>query len=248
VKLLPSALVLVRLAARLFRLDLRRLLEALRLVEPRFAVPFLLRVLHAFFAAALREALVERLVRLEDALRLAGALRLEDALRLDAPRFAALLLLAALRLRVLQAFLAAALREAFVERLEEDALRLEDAFRLPLRAFRLRVAAAFLPAAVLFALLRRRVAAAFFAAALREALEVLLEVDGLRLAFLFRVAAAFFAAEDLFAAFLFRVAAAFFAAADLDAFVPFLAAIFFDFPLFLGGFTNIRLVSAIDSR
>ena len=225
--------------ARDFLRDLLRLVDALRLPE------FLLRVLHAFLAAAEREALVP--LRLEDALRL-EVLRLVDALRLDAPLFAAEDLFAAFLLRVLHAFLAAALREALVPLRLEDAFLLEDAFR----ELRFLVAAAFLAARDLDALFLRLVAAAFLAAAEREALVLLLEdalrrVAGLRFALRFLVAAAFFAAAERFAAFLFLVAAAFFAAADLDAFVPFLAAIFFPLLEFFGGLTRMRFVSAIES-
>lgn len=235
---LPSFLVFVTETARDFLRELLRLVEALRLPW------FLLRVLHAFLAAAEREALVP--LRLLDALRL-EVLRLVDALRLDAPLFAAEDLFAAFLLRVLHAFLAAALREALVPLRLEDAFLLEDAFR----ELRFLVAAAFLPARDLDALFLRLVAAAFLAAAERVALLLLLEdafrVAGLRFALRFRVAAAFFAAEERFAAFLFLVAAAFFAAADLDAFVPFLAAIFFPRLECLGGLTRMRFVSAIDS-
>lgn len=237
---LPSFLVFVTETARDFLRDLLRLVEALRLPW------FLLRVLHAFLAAAEREALVP--LRLLDALRL-EVLRLVDALRLDAPLFAAEDLFAAFLLRVLHAFLAAALREALVPLRLEDAFLLEDAFR----ELRFLVAAAFLAARDLDALFLRLVAAAFLAAAEREALVLLLEEDalrrvaGLRFALRFLVAAAFFAAEERFAAFLFLVAAAFFAAADLEAFVPFLAAIFFPLLEFFGGLTRMRFVSAIVS-
>jgi len=104
-----------------------RLVERRRLVAPRFAeverLPaFRRRVRHAFFADALRFALVERpgLFR-----------RLVLERRLDAPRFADELRLVALRLRVRAAFFA-------------DALRLA--------ALRRRVAAAFFAAALRFAL------------------------------------------------------------------------------------------------
>jgi len=239
VKDLPSFLVFVTETARDFLRDLLRLVDALRLPA------FLLRVLHAFLAAAEREALVP--LRLVDALRL-EVLRLVDALRLDAPLFAAEDLFAAFLLRVLHAFLAAALREALVPLRLEDAFLLEDAFR----ELRFLVAAAFLAARDLDALFLRLVAAAFLAAAEREALVLLLEdalrrVAGLRFALRFLVAAAFFAAAERFAAFLFLVAAAFFAAADLEAFVPFLAAIFFPLLEFFGGLTRMRFVSAIES-
>ena len=118
------------------------------------------------------------------------------------------------------------------------------------RPLRLRVAAAFLAALLLLFAFLLRVAAAFLAALEREALVLLLVEEDFLLAGDFflpelrlRVAAAFLAALLLFEAFLFLVAAAFFAAADLDAFVPFLAAIFFTF---FGGLTRIRFDSAME--
>jgi hypothetical protein len=222
------------------RLDVRRLVEARRLPF----VPFLRRVRQPFLAAAERFALEEER-RFGDVF-----LRLVEARRLLAPRLAAELRLAALRLRVRHAFFAAADLDALVpfrERLFEDALR------LPFRELRFRVAAAFLAALLRLAALLFLVAAAFLAAAERFALDGLRDLEeDFRLPFRalrFLVAAAFFAAALLLDALRFLVAAAFFADAVRDAFVllrDFVrAAIFLAFFFEFGGFTRIRLDSAI---
>ena len=229
---------LVTRPADALRLPRRRLV---RLLDLRLAVPLRRRVRHAFFAAALRFALVIR----PPLFRRAGDLR-PLRLRVAAAFLAARLLLEALRLRVAAAFLAAALRFAAVDR--PDDLRFAEVFLRP--ELRLRVAAAFFAARLRFAALRLRVAAAFLAAALRleeverEALRfALVALFGVLRALRLRVAAAFLAAVLRLAAFLFLVAAAFFAAADLDALVPFFAAILFTF---FGGLTRISFDSAMD--
>jgi hypothetical protein len=228
---------LVTRPADALRLPRRRLV---RLLDLRLAVPLRRRVRHAFLAAALRFALVIR----PPLFRRAGDLR-PLRLRVAAAFFAARLRFEALRLRVAAAFLAAALRFAAVDRPD---LRFAEVFLRP--ALRLRVAAAFLAAVLRFAALRLRVAAAFLAAVLRleeverEALRfALVALFGVLRALRLRVAAAFLAAVLRLAAFLFLVAAAFFAAADLDALVPFFAAILFTF---FGGLTRISFDSAMD--
>jgi len=197
-------------------------LLVLLLVALRFAPPDL-RVLQPFFAAADLFAFVIRVDFL-----LGAAFLLVRRVVVDFRERAALLaafdLLAALALRVLQPFFAAAdlfaldgpllavflagdLREAFLLR---DAAAFLPAADL-LEAFLLRVAAAFLAALDLFAAFLLRVAAAFFAAALREAFVPPL-LTGFR-AFLVVVR---------------------------------LVAIDFTFLLFFGGFTNTSVPSLIE--
>jgi len=150
---------------------LRREVLRLEVLRAPLRPELRLRVAHPFFAARERFALEVRrllgLVVVLRALRRVAGLRLED-LRLLAPRFAARLLLEALRRRVAHAFFAA--RERFaLEVVDRVVLRLEELRFAVLRLFLFLVAAAFLAAADRLRLLAALVRAAFLAAADRFA-------------------------------------------------------------------------------
>ena len=217
----PLTLPVVNLALRVVRRF------AFLLVVRRFAPPAL-RVLQPFFAAADLLALVMRVDFLLGDVRFTVLLvdfrRTVLAFLERAALFAALDLLVALALRVLQPFFAAA-----------DLLALDGPLFVALRVEALLVdflfldAAAFLAAEDLFAAFLLRVAAAFLAAWERFA------------AFLFLVAAAFFAAADLEA---FVPPLRTDLRADLLV-TLFFAGILFTFFELLGGFTKTSLPSLI---